>query len=202
MSDAKLKMRNAPLEVPPAAKLRRMFAASAEALLANRPLRAVSSPSTQPASALSEGELSALAAVGLSASPFLGEEGQDPLAQTVVDYVALIETSLSTAEVARMLAVDVSRVRQRLRERSLFGVEYEGEWRLPRFQFERRKVLPGLADVLGRLPAEMNALEVAEWFLSANPDLEVEGRAEPLSPREWLLRGLPPERASDLARHL
>ena len=202
MSDAKLKTRNAPLDVPPAAKLRRMFAASAEALLANRPLRAVSSPSTQPASALSEGELSALAAVGLSAEPWQGEEGQDPLSQTVVDYVALIETSLSTAEVARMLAVDVSRVRQRLRARSLFGVEYEGEWRLPRFQFERRKVLPGLGDVLGRLRAEMNALEVAEWFLGANPDLEVEGRAEPLSPREWLLGGLPPERVGELARHL
>jgi len=179
-----------------------MFAASAEALLANRPLRAVSSPTTRPASALSKGELSALAAVGLSPEPWQGEDAQDPLSQTIVDYVALIETSLSTAEVARMLAVDVSRIRQRLRERSLFGVEYEGEWRLPRFQFERRKVLPGLAEVLTRLPVEMNALEVAEWFLSASPDLEVDGRDEPLSPREWLLRGLPPERIGELARHL
>jgi hypothetical protein len=202
VSDAKLKARSAPLEAPPAAKLRRMFAVSAKALLANRPLRAVSSAPTQPAAALSKGELAALAAVGLSAEPWQGEEADDPLAQTVVDYVALIETSLSTADVARMLGVDVSRVRQRLHERSLFAFEYEGEWRLPRFQFERRKVLPGLANVLARLPAEMNALEVAEWLLSANPDLEVEGRAEPLSPREWLLRGLPPERVGDLARHL
>jgi hypothetical protein len=66
----------------------------------------------------------------------------------------------------------------------------------------RRKVLPGLSVVLARLPGELNTLEVAEWFLSANPDLEVEGRAEPLSPREWLLQGLPPERVADLARHL
>jgi hypothetical protein len=179
-----------------------MFAASAEALLANRPLQAVSSPATQPASALSSGELSALTAVGLSTEPWQGEPSEDPLSRTVVDYVALIETSLSTAEAARMLAVDVSRIRQRLRDRSLFGVEHEGEWRLPRFQFERRKVLPGLRVVLARLPGELNTLEVAEWFLSANPDLEVEGRAEPLSPREWLLRGLPPERVADLARRL
>ena len=202
MSGAKLKPRAASPGAPPAAKLQRMFAASAEALLANRPLRAVSSPPTQPASALSKGELSALAAVGLPSEPWEGDESQDPLVRTVVDYVALVETSLSTAEVARMLDVDVSRIRQRLRERSLFGVEYEGEWRLPRFQFERRKVLPGLADVLTRLPAELNALEVAEWFLSANPDLEVEGLDEPVSPRAWLLRGLPPARAGDLARQL
>ncbi len=101
-----------------------------------------------------------------------------------------------------MLQVDVSRVRQRLRERSLLGVEYEGEWRLPKFQFERRKVLPGLATVLAALPAEMNALEVAEWFLSRNPDLEIEGKDEPLSPRHWLLRGLPPDRVAELARGL
>lgn len=202
MSVVKLKAASAPLQAPPAAELRRMFAASAEALLANRPLQAVSSPATQPASALSSGELSALTAVGLSAEPWQGEPSEDPLSRTVVDYVALIETSLSTAEAARMLAVDVSRIRQRLRDRSLFGVEHEGEWRLPRFQFERRKVLPGLGVVLARLPAELNTLEVAEWFLSANPDLEVEGRAEPLSPREWLLRGLPPERVADLARRL
>jgi hypothetical protein len=202
MSGAKLKAAGPSLAAPSAAKLRSMFATSAEALLANRPLRATSSPSTQPGSALSKGELAALAAVGLSTRPWPPEQADDPLSQTIVDYVALIETSLSTAEAARMLQVDVSRIRQRLRERSLFGVEYEGEWRLPKFQFERRTVLPGLAAVLASLPAEMNALEVAEWFLSANPDLETEGLDQPLSPREWLLRGLPPARVAELARHL
>jgi hypothetical protein len=192
----------ATLAPPPAAKLRNMFAAAAEALLANRPLRATSAPPVEAGAALSKGELAALAAVGLSAEPWPAGRADDPLTQSVVDYVALIETSLSTAEVARMLRVDVSRVRQRLREHSLFGVEYEGEWRLPTFQFERRTVLPGLATVLGALPAEMNALEVAEWFLSPNPDLELEGKDQPLSPREWLLRGLPPERVAELARGL
>lgn len=202
MASAKAKAAAPSLAAPPAAKLRSMFAASAEALLANRPLRATSSPPTQPGSALSKGELAALAAVGLSTQPWPPEQADDPLSQTIVDYVALIETSLSTAETARMLQVDVSRIRQRLRERSLFGVEYAGEWRLPKFQFERRIVLPGLAAVLASLPADMNALEVAEWFLSPNPDLETEGQDPPLSPREWLLRGLPPARVAELARHL
>lgn len=192
----------AKLAPPPPAKLRSMFAASAEALLANRPLRAVSSAPVRTSEALSKGELAALVAVGLSAAPWPPEQADDPLTQSIVDYIALIETSLGAAEVARSLEVDVSRVRQRLREHSLFGVEYEGEWKLPKFQFERRKVLPGLATVLEALPAEMNALEVAEWFLSPNPDLEPEGKEKPLSPRDWLLRGLPAERVAELARGL
>jgi hypothetical protein len=202
MAETKLKAASTAVAAPPAAKLHSMFVSSASALLQNRPLRSVSSAAVQPAGTLSKGELAALEAVGLSAHPWPPERPGDPLAQSVVDFMALIETSLTAAETARILRVDVSRVRQRLRERSLFGVEYEGEWRLPRFQFERKHVLPGLAEVVAALPADANALEVAEWFLSPNPDLEFEdGEALP-SPREWLLRGAPPQRIAELARQL
>jgi hypothetical protein len=87
-----------------------------------------------------------------------------------------------------------------LRERSLFGIEYEGEYRLPRFQFERRRVLPGLREVMGVLPADLNPLDVAQWFLAPNPDLELAGDDAPLSPREWLLRGEPVSAVVALAR--
>jgi hypothetical protein len=103
--------------------------------------------------------------------------------------MALLETSLTTAEAARYLKVDVSRIRQRLRERSLFGIEYDGERRLPRFQFERKQVLPGLREVVSALPEGLNPLDVAEWFLSPNPGLEMAKQDAALSPREWLLRG-------------
>ena len=203
MTTAKLKLVvDKSLPQPTAAALRRMFEGSAKALLGNRPLRAVSSGATQPGAALAKGELEALAAVGLAAEPWPVERTDDPLAQSIVDYMALIETSFTAAEAARLLHVDVSRIRQRLRDRSLFGVEYEGEWRLPRFQFERAKVLPGLGEVLAALPADLTALEVAEWFLGANPDLEAGDRPTPVSPRVWLLRGLPAERVAELARHL
>jgi len=48
---------------------------------------------------------------------------------SIADYMALIETSLTTTQAANYLKIDVSRIRQRLRERSLFGIEYEGERR-------------------------------------------------------------------------
>ena len=109
--------------------------------------------------------------------------------RSIGDYMALLETSLTTGQAARYLKVDVSRIRQRLRERSLYGIDYDGERRLPRFQFERKQVLPGLREVLGALPEGQNPLDVAEWFLSPNPDLEMDKQGTPLSPREWLLKG-------------
>ena len=116
--------------------------------------------------------------------------------------MALLETSLTTAEVAGALKVDPSRVRQRLRERSLYGLDYEGEKRLPRFQFHGRRVLPGLREVLAALPVQLNPLDVAQWFLAPNEDLEIESENSPLSPRAWLLRGAPVSRVSHLARQL
>jgi hypothetical protein len=106
---------------------------------------------------------------------------------SLTDYLALLETSLSVAEVAAMLKVDETRIRHRLRERSLYGLEYDGERRLPRFQFERGLVLPGLREVLAALPEALHPLDLTEWLLSPCPDLEVAGGA--VSPRDWLLRG-------------
>jgi hypothetical protein len=102
--------------MPSAARLRSMFAASAEALLRNRPLRAVSTPPVQAGAVLSKGELTALKSVGLSTEPWPVDRPDDPLSRSIVDYMALIETSLTVTEAARLLGVDVSRVRQRLRE--------------------------------------------------------------------------------------
>ena len=187
---------------PGATAVRKLFRASARALMVNRPLREVATPASEPAAVLSKAELKALEQAGLSTKPWVGDVARDPLTRTIVDYMALIETSLSTAQAAAMLDVDVSRIRQRIRERSLYGVEFEGEWRLPRFQFERNKVLPGLTEVLAALPAELNPLDVATWFLEPNIDLEADEDAPPMSPRAWLLRGRSPSTVARLARHV
>src|SRR5882757_7768062 len=156
-------------------------------LLENEPLRARSSEGTSIPYALSATEIDALKSVGLSTERWRQKERTDPLAQSIADYMALLDTSLTTSQAAKYLKVDPSRIRQRLRERSLYGIEYDGEKRLPRFQFERRKVIPGLAEVLAALPETLNPVDVAEWFLSPNPDLELGTGA--VSPREWLLCG-------------
>jgi hypothetical protein len=174
-----------------------LYAEARRRLLQNEPLL----DQANGAGAWSAHEVAALESVGLATEPFAtnsGPRGGDPLVQSVADYMALLETSYTTSEAAKHLKVDVSRVRQRLREGTLVGVEYDGERRLPRFQFERRQVLPGLREVMAALPADLNPLDMAQWFLAPNSDLEV--GEENLSPREWLLRGKPVEAVAALAR--
>jgi hypothetical protein len=171
----------------PAALPMRLYEEARRRLLLNEPMLGEAAQATSTAALLTAGEVDALQSVGLSTAKWTGETTRDPLMQSIGDYMALVETSLTTAEAARYLKVDVSRIRQRLRERSLFGIEYDGERRLPRFQFERKQVLPGLREVISALPEGQNPLDVAQWFLSPNPDLEFENGE--LSPRDWLLKG-------------
>jgi hypothetical protein len=174
-----------------------LYAEARRRLLHNEPL--LEQASGLGAGALSAGEVAALESAGLTTAPFAAEpSGGDPLAQSVADYMALLQTSYTTSEASKHLKVDVSRVRQRLREGTLFGIEYDGERRLPRFQFERRQVLPGLREVMAALPVGLSPLDVAQWFLAPNRDLEV--GEENVSPREWLLRGKPVKAVVALAR--
>lgn len=166
----------------------RLYEEARRRLLVNEPMRAEAG-GISVAAALTTGEADALESVGLSTARWAGGALHDPLMRSIADYMALLETSFTTTAAARYLKVGVSRIRQRLRERSLYGIEYDGERRLPRFQFERKQVLPGLREVVSALPEGLNPLDVAEWFLSPNPDLETDKQAAPASPREWLLRG-------------
>lgn len=188
MANSLSSARNAGAAVP-----LRLYEEARRRLLTNAPLRS-EGPATGAAMTLEETQT--LESVGLSAARWDGSADEDPLLHSVADYMALLETSWTAREVAKSLKVDVSRVHQRLRERSLFGIEYEGEYRLPRFQFERRHVLPGLREVMGALPADLNPLDVAQWFLAPNAELELANGDTALSPREWLLRG---EAVSDVA---
>ena len=186
--------------------LAKWYAAARAALAHNRPLTTAATPTSnrRPAADLSAAEAAALRSVGAFKDKAPVRAENDPLIKSQAQYMALLEESFSAAEAAKLLHVDVSRVRQRLRGRSLFGIEYEGSWRLPRFQFERRLAIPGLAQILKALPPDLFPLDVVDWFVLPDPDLQLDGDAAPLSPREWLLSGRPVEAvvtlASDLTR--
>jgi hypothetical protein len=184
--------------------LARWYAAARTALAHNRPLTtATGAPAGRPvADELSASELTALRGVGAFKDDVPVNADSDPLLRSQAQYMALLEESVSAAEAAKLLRVDVTRVRQRLRERSLYGLEYEGAWRLPRFQFERRLIIPGLAQVLKALPPDLFPLDVLDWFLLAEPELKLESDETPLSPRAWLISGRPIDAVVKMARDL
>jgi hypothetical protein len=184
--------------------LAKWYAAARAALARNRPLTTAATPASNRhrATDLSAAETAALRSVGAFKYEAPVRADNDPLIRSQAEFMALLEESFSAAEAAKLLHVDVSRVRQRLRERSLFGIEHEGSWRLPRFQFERRLVIPGLAQILKALPRDLFPLDVVDWFVLPDADLQLDSDAAPLSPREWLLSGRPVEAVVTLARDL
>ncbi|MDP9122878.1 MAG: hypothetical protein M3O15_16165 [Acidobacteriota bacterium] len=137
-----------------------------------------------------------------------GRQGTaDPLVRTAAEYAALLKASLSTQQAAHRLGVDPSRIRQRLTATppTLYGIRLSSGWVLPEVQFDGGRLLPGIGEVLARLDPELHPVAVFRWFTIPNPDLVPEGEAPPcrsLSPRSWLLLGLPPGHVADLAADL
>jgi hypothetical protein len=95
--------------------------------------------------------------------------------------------SLTVEQAAKLLQVDGSRIRHRVRDRALYGFKIGGGLRLPTWQFTHRDAIPGLRAVLAALPADVHPLEVAGLMTTPDPDLAVAD--EPTSPRDWLIGG-------------
>lgn len=169
----------------------------AEALEEVVPLR----PAPVPTSEFSDGELAVLSEGGLRFDPLpAGPTGREhPLVRTAAAYVALLGSSLSVAQAATHLGVVESRVRQRLGERTLYGIKQPSGWRLPRFQFAPQGIVPGIERVLPHLAPDLHPLEVVGWFTTPNPDLVVGEDERPVSPLDWLSAGLAPDAGAALA---
>jgi len=108
--------------------LAKWYAAAKLALARNRPLTTAVTPLSgrHCAAEFSATELDALRGVGAFKDDVVVGADNDPLIGSQAQYMALLEESLSAAEAAKLLRVDVSRVRQRLRERSLLAWSTRG----------------------------------------------------------------------------
>jgi hypothetical protein len=138
---------------------------------------------------------------------FRDRQKDDPVADTTALYTALLSDSLSTSEAAALLGLNPSRIRQRLlaRPRTLYGIQLRSGWRLPRFQFAGRQLVPGIDEVITALDPELHPVAVVSWFTSPNPDLSIEREGEEpvlLRPLQWLSSGQSPSQAAELAANL
>lgn len=126
----------------------------------------------------------------------------DPLLRGVVTYAGLVDTGLTTVESAKLLGVTDARIRQRLKERTLFAIRTGGSWRLPIFQFAEGRELPGWSEVAPKLPRGISPVTVAHWLLLPDADLAVGEEGTPVSPRAWLLEGRSPLAVAQIAESL
>lgn len=125
----------------------------------------------------------------------------DPVLTTAARYARFMSNSLTVRDAAQLLGVTEGRVRQRLAERTLYGVRSgTREWRLPQWQFVSDGALPGLAEVLTTLPVALHPLAIDSFFKSPSPELNVDG--EDLSPVQWLETGGDPTLVAELVEGL
>ncbi len=156
----------------------------------------------EPEAGFSAEEAAVLREGGLDLSPPSPDE-PDPLARTVARYAAMVATALTTREAADLLGVSEGRVRQRLKQKTLYGVKAGRENRLPAFQFEGGDEVPGIGEVLRRVDRSVHPIALLNWFTWPDPDLYLdEGEERALSPREWLLSGGSPGALVPLAEEL
>jgi hypothetical protein len=119
--------------------------------------------------------------------PHPDDDLPDPVEATILAYEAIARTALSTKQAAEVLRTVPRRIRQRLHNRTLYGIMRSGRWFLPAFQFSGHKGVPGLSQVLPNLAADLHPVELLTWLTLPNADLRVRGRA--VSPLEWLHSG-------------
>ncbi len=140
-----------------------------------------------PTHALSVEEQDVLDAVGMLPDVRTAADAEAARTEALHVFFHVFESALPTAEIARLLGKNPSRIRQRIREGSLLALEANGEMRLPELQFHRRAEIPGLGQVLRALPREIDTLEALSWLTTPTPDL-ADDNGEPRSPRNYLLQ--------------
>lgn len=121
-------------------------------------------------------------------------------AEAAADIVAhtarLISTAYTGPEVASLLGIGESRVRQRRLAGTLWAIESDGTWLYPAIQFELNpktgkpdKQIRGMEQVVQSLPTGMHPTAVAELLRTPQADLVIDG--QPRSILDWLRSGGP-----------
>ena len=156
---------------------------------------------TDPATSLTAAERDALRRGGMDLAPV--EWGrEDPLLRTAAEFAVLVASAYTVSQVAELLRVEPSRIRQRLAARTLYGVKERASWRLPRFQFEDEQLVPNIGTVFTHLRDGLHPVGAWRWFTTANPDLVVGEDEIPVSPLEWLRAGYDAVLVADLAAEI
>ena len=162
----------------------------AQALLSDAVVTSVLPPSAAriSPSSLPQAESEALAAVGLRPNSTTRTRALRARVRHALTVLDLFENSDTPKQLARKLGVSPGRVRQRIRDRTLLSIELNGEKRVPRFQFEGNREVPGISKIVREFSGKMAPLAFAIWFTSPSADIGDNEDHKVTSPRDWLLR--------------
>ena len=153
-----------------------------------------------PSGGLTHEEKEILEAGGLR---FTRASGRDLVAETAVAYAELISTSLTATRVAEQVDLTPTRIRQLIKDRSIYSFELNGKRLVPEFQIHGNSFVPNITQVNQSLREGLHPVGVDMWFREDNPELFVdEATGECRSPLNWLIEGRDVSRVSFLARSI
>jgi hypothetical protein len=111
--------------------------------------------------------------------------------ETLGRTARLISTAYAANDVAELLGVNESRVRQRRADRTLWAIQDRGGWVFPALQFEdepgRRGQIRELDQVFKVLPTNLHPIAIVGFLTAAQADLRIGD--QPVSPLDWLRSG-------------
>lgn len=127
---------------------------------------------------------------------------EDPMMTYATEFGAILATSLSAMQAAQRLGgITPVRVRQMIRDGTLYAIQVDGRWKIPIFQFTDEGLVPNIGIVNATLSRTLDAVSVLRWYTT--PDLELTTADDKiLSPLDWLKNGMDPKLVVKLARDL
>jgi hypothetical protein len=116
---------------------------------------------------------------------------RDPVAETAIQFAAIIESSLTIKEAAARLGKPESQVRQMIARRTLYSVMLDARRYVPIFQFKKEGgLLPNITKVNMAMSPDLHPVEVFEWYTFPNLDLYLNDDIDQtISPIAWLAAG-------------
>ena len=106
----------------------------------------------------------------------------DPMLDYATEFAAIRATSLTPAVVARTLGVTPVRVRQMIRDGSLYAIRIDGRLYVPVYQLAGQTLVPNIGRV-NQAVADLDPVSVQRWITAADPDLQ------DMTPLNWLKAG-------------
>ena len=110
-------------------------------------------------------------------------DDSDPMLDYATEFAAIRATSVTPAVLARTLGITPVRVRQMIRERSLYAIRIDGRWYIPVYQLADQRLVPNISRV-NQAIADLDPVSVQRWITTTDPDLQ------DMSPLGWLNAGL------------
>lgn len=107
---------------------------------------------------------------------------RDPMLDYATEFAAIRATCLTPAALARRLGVTSVRVRQMIREKSLYAIRIDRRLHIPTFQLADEALVPNIS-LVNQAIADLDPVSVQRWITTADPDLQN------MTPLNWLKSG-------------